>query len=98
MTLVGGTALPFEAGPLELLQIISQNRPRPVQEIRRDIPQVISAIVEKLLSKQQESRYNSAAGLQADLVECQKRLSAAVCSVSDEEIEVILSALHLFIV
>lgn len=88
MTLVGGTALPFEAGPLELLQSIVQNRPRPVHEIRRDIPQVISAIIEKLLSKQPEARYNSAAGLQADLVECQKRLNAAVCSVSDETNEV----------
>jgi serine/threonine protein kinase len=82
MTLVGGTALPFEAGPSELLHSIVQNRPRPVHEIRRDIPQVISAIIEKLLSKLPEARYNSAAGLQADLVECQKRLSATVCSES----------------
>lgn len=88
ITLVGGTALPFETGPLELLQSILQNRPRPVHEIRRDIPQVISAIIEKLLSKQPESRYNSAAGLQADLIECQKRLSMAVCEVSDEMNEV----------
>jgi serine/threonine protein kinase len=88
MTLVGGTALPFETGPMELLQSIHQNRPRPVHEIRRDTPQVISAIMEKLLSKQPEARYNSAAGLQADLVECQKRLSEAVCSLSDEENEV----------
>ena len=80
MTLVGGTALPFEAGPSELLHSIVQNRPRPVHEIRRDIPQVISTIIEKLLTKQPEARYNSAAGLQADLVECQKRLSATVCS------------------
>jgi len=89
ITLVGGSALPFEAGPLELLQCILQNRPRPVYEIRRDTPHVISAIIEKLLSKQPEARYNSAAGLQADLVECQKRLSAAVCSLSDEENEVV---------
>jgi serine/threonine protein kinase len=79
--------LPFEAGPLELLHSIVQNRPRPVHEIRRDIPQVVSAIIEKLLSKQPEARYNSAAGLQADLVECQKLLSVAVCALHDENNE-----------
>ncbi|HYD58835.1 MAG TPA: EAL domain-containing protein [Noviherbaspirillum sp.] len=44
--------------------------PRPPSEIDSTIPQVLSAIVLKLLEKMPEDRYQSAHGLQADLERC----------------------------
>jgi serine/threonine protein kinase len=46
--LVGRGRMPFEGGPLELLHSIVQNRPMPVHEVRRDIPQVMANIIEKV--------------------------------------------------
>jgi hypothetical protein len=42
----------------------------------------------QLLSKNPDSRYQSAYGLKVDLLECQKRLSLAVSSMSDVSSEV----------
>jgi serine/threonine protein kinase len=86
--LVGRGVLPFEGGPLEILHSIAQKRPMPVHEVRRDVPQVLAQIIEKLLSKNPDSRYQSAYGLKADLLECQKRLSIAVSSMSEVSSEV----------
>ena len=52
----------------------------PVHEVRRDVPQVLAAIVAKLLEKHPDDRYQSAYGLKEDLIECQRRLLAAVAS------------------
>ncbi|KAI0090021.1 histidine kinase [Irpex rosettiformis] len=76
--LVGRGILPFEGGPLELLHAIVQKRPMPVHEVRRDVPQVLAMIIDKLLSKSPDSRYQSAHGLMADLQECQARLLTSV--------------------
>ena len=46
--LVGRGTSPFEGGPLQLLHAIAQKRPMPVHEIRRDVPQVLAAIIEKV--------------------------------------------------
>lgn len=46
--LVGRGQMPFEGGPLELLHSIVQKRPMPVHEVRRDIPQVMANIIEKV--------------------------------------------------
>jgi serine/threonine protein kinase len=46
--LVGRGTSPFEGGPLQLLHAIVQKQPMPVHEIRRDVPQVLAAIVEKV--------------------------------------------------
>jgi serine/threonine protein kinase len=46
--LVGRGQMPFEGGPLELLHAIVQKRPMPVHEVRRDVPQVLAAMVEKV--------------------------------------------------
>jgi len=43
--LVGRGQMPFEGGPLELLHAIVQKRPMPV---RRDIPQVLANVVDKV--------------------------------------------------
>jgi predicted ATPase len=44
-------------------------------EISPKVPEVLSAIILKLLSKNAEDRYQSAAGVQADLEKCLQRLS-----------------------
>lgn len=87
--LVGRGTMPFEGGPLELLHAVAQKRPMPVHEVRRDIPQVLAMIIEKLLSKSPDARYQSAYGLKQDLLECQRRLLAAVALSSDEPTELI---------
>ena len=102
--LVGRGTSPFEGGPLQLLHAIVQKRPMPVHEIRRDVPQVLAAIIEKaittfllkflaltsiqLLSKNPEARYQSALGVRNDLMECQKRLLEAVSLASENAPEV----------
>ena len=46
--LVGRGTLPFEGGPLEPLHAIVQKRPMPVHEVRRDVPQVLALIIDKV--------------------------------------------------
>lgn len=46
--LVGRGVMPFEGGPLELLHAIVQKRPMPVHEVRRDVPQVLALIIDKV--------------------------------------------------
>ncbi|KAF8213626.1 hypothetical protein K438DRAFT_1902622 [Mycena galopus ATCC 62051] len=87
--LVGRGQIPFEGGPLELLHSIVQKRPMPVHEVRRDVPQVLAAIIDRLLVKSPDGRYQSARGLKADLLECQRRLLATVSSTSEESSELI---------
>ncbi|CAL1696704.1 unnamed protein product [Somion occarium] len=87
--LVGRGTMPFEGGPLELLHAIVQKRPMPVHEVRRDIPQVLALIIEKLLAKNPDARYQSAHGLKADLLQCQRRLLSAVTLATDESQELI---------
>ncbi|KAI0271645.1 histidine kinase [Gloeopeniophorella convolvens] len=82
--LVGRGMLPFEGGPLEILHSIAQKRPMPVHEVRRDVPQVLAQIIEKACDF-------AAYGLKSDLLECQKRLSSAVLSVSEASSELIPS-------
>ncbi|KAJ7596782.1 dual-domain HisK/Mak2 protein kinase [Mycena floridula] len=89
--LVGHAQMPFEGEPLELLHAIVQKRPMPVHEVRRDVPQVLASIIDKLLSKSPDARYQSAHGLKADLLECQRRLLVTVSSVSEESSELIPS-------
>ena len=40
--------MPFEGGALELLHAIVQKRPMPVHEVRRDVPQVLANIIDKV--------------------------------------------------
>ncbi|KAJ7922998.1 hypothetical protein B0H13DRAFT_1981220 [Mycena leptocephala] len=87
--LVGRGQMPFEGGPLELLHSIVQKRPMPVHEVRRDVPQVLASIIDKLLVKSPDMRYQSARGLKADLLECQRRLLVTVSSTSEESSELI---------
>ncbi|MCT7966966.1 AAA family ATPase [Laspinema sp. D1] len=69
--------LPFTSpDPMELVHSHLAKQPLPPHQIDPSIPQVISDLVMKLLSKTAEDRYQSAWGLQADLVICLMQLDA----------------------
>ncbi|MDI1476521.1 AAA family ATPase [Polyangium sp. y55x31] len=62
---------PFEAmDPLELMHAHIAVKPVPPSDIDPEVPDALSAITMKLLSKNAEDRYHSAEGLKADLEEC----------------------------
>jgi predicted ATPase/signal transduction histidine kinase len=70
-------SLPFRSqDPLELVHCHIAAQPTPPIELREDIPLVLSAMVMKLLAKNAEERYQSAGGLEADLVRCHEQLRA----------------------
>src|SRR5208283_1626217 len=61
-------ALPFTASdPMEWVHCHVARQPAPPAERRTEVPGVISAVVMKLLAKTAEERYQTAAGLDADL-------------------------------
>ncbi|MEA3116766.1 MAG: hypothetical protein QOI13_36, partial [Paraburkholderia sp.] len=63
--------LPFQANdPLEWAHCHIARLPRPPSETAPEVPQPLSDIVMKLLSKLPEDRYQSAYGLRADLDRC----------------------------
>ena len=59
---------------LELIHSHIARKPEPLTAIRPEIPEVLSNIVLKLLSKNPEDRYQSGFGLIADLEKCCKNL------------------------
>jgi serine/threonine protein kinase len=68
--------LPFQAtDPLELIHSHIARLPPTPQSLRPDVPEVVSDIIMKLLSKVAEDRYRSDAGLEADLSACLQGLS-----------------------
>ncbi|KAG1716795.1 hypothetical protein ID866_393 [Astraeus odoratus] len=71
--------------PAEVLVALGTKRPPSVGEVRADVPSVIGDIIDKLLSKSPDARYQSAYGLKSDLLECQKRLLASVSASALEE-------------
>ncbi|QLE48432.1 GAF domain-containing protein [Nostoc sp. C057] len=67
--------LPFSAtDPMELVHCHIAKQPIAVEQLNPQIPQVISAIIMKLLSKTAEGRYQSAFGIKADLETCLDQL------------------------
>ena len=64
-------ALPFDAtDPMEWVHCHVARQAPPITERLERIPEAISAIVSKLLAKHAEERYQTAAGLEADLRKC----------------------------
>src|SRR5262249_46589923 len=64
-------ALPFDAtDPMEWVHCHVARQAPPITERVERIPEAISAIVSKLLAKHAEERYQTAAGLEADLRRC----------------------------
>lgn len=63
--------LPFQNNePQQLIYQIMTNEPKAIYKMNSAVPQAVSAIVEKLLSKSKTERYQSATGLKEDLVYC----------------------------
>ncbi len=68
--------LPFNSNdPMELIHLQIAKLPVPPSEINPEIPQVLSNIVLKLMSKPPEDRYQGARGLQHDLTQCLNALN-----------------------
>jgi len=68
--------LPFDSqDPLELVHNHIAREPVSPSDGSSAIPEVLSVIILKLLSKNAEDRYQSATGVQADLEKCLERLS-----------------------
>ncbi len=62
---------PFHSSdPMEIIHSHIAKNPTPLHHLRPDVPMAISNIVDKLLSKNAEQRYQSALGIQWDLEEC----------------------------
>ena len=67
--LTGG--LPFSASDsMEWVHCHIARQPIPPRERRKEVPEALSSIVLKLLAKTGEERYQTAAGLEADLRRC----------------------------
>ncbi len=64
-------SLPFSASdPMGWVHCHIARQPTPPSRLRPDIPEMLSAIVMKLLAKTAEMRYQTAAGVMADLSRC----------------------------
>ena len=71
---------PFDGQtPMDVVQAVLSKRPMPVSSKRIDIPDVLSAIIQKMTVKQIDERYHSASGLKYDLVMVQKFLGDGDC-------------------
>ncbi len=69
--------LPFTTtDPMELVHCHIAQQPLPVHELIPDIPLAISNIIDKLLAKTPEDRYQSAWGIKADLETCLNQLKS----------------------
>ncbi len=65
------SSLPFDASdPLELVHCHIAKIATPVHQVNTDVPEMVGAIVAKLMAKNAEDRYQSALGLKHDLQEC----------------------------
>jgi serine/threonine protein kinase len=68
--------LPFESkNPAELIYQHITRIPSSPSELKPEIPQVVCNIIIKLLSKNADDRYQSAAGVKTDLEKCIQRLT-----------------------
>ena len=67
--------LPFQSNdPLELIHSHIAKQPVAIQELNPEVPNAIANIVEKLMAKNAEDRYQTAKGLLADLELCREQL------------------------
>ena len=68
-TLTG--SLPFVAGEaMEWVHCHIARQPRPLNTMLESIPSQVSAIIMKMLAKTPEERYQTAAGVERDLLRC----------------------------
>jgi predicted ATPase/signal transduction histidine kinase len=72
--------LPFAAAdPMEWVHCHIARQPVPPDKRAADIPRMLSAIVMKLLAKTAEERYQTAAGVEADLSRCLAEWESGCC-------------------
>ncbi len=70
--------LPFHSRePMKIIHSHIARRPLPPHRLNRDVPEVVSRIVMKLLEKGAGDRYQSSRGLIADLEHCRRQLEAS---------------------
>lgn len=62
------------ADPLAIIHSHLAEMPKPLREVSRDIPPPVSAVVDLLLQKAPEKRYQTAIGLKHDLEHCLREL------------------------
>lgn len=63
--------LPFQTqDPMELIYSHIAVNPQPLHEVNPGIPEALSDIVQKLMAKDPDDRYNSATGIKRDLARC----------------------------
>src|SRR5262249_14955089 len=68
---------PFEDNePIELIHAHIARRPQPAHEIDAQVPQPVSAVMMKLMSKEADERYQTARALHFDFTECLAQLRA----------------------
>src|SRR5260221_13901529 len=65
-----GRLLYSASDPMESVHCHIARHPVPLGEWRKDVPEIVSAIILKLLSKTAQDRYQTAAGLVTDLRKC----------------------------
>ncbi|BAZ36821.1 serine/threonine protein kinase with two-component sensor domain (plasmid) [Calothrix sp. NIES-4101] len=77
--------------PLELVHAHIAQQPIPIQKINPDINNTVCAIIEKLMAKNAEDRYQSGKGLLADLEKCWEQLevSGTIMDFVPGELEVV---------
>ncbi|KAI8138424.1 hypothetical protein BJV82DRAFT_631487 [Fennellomyces sp. T-0311] len=68
---------PFDGGPLEIVNCILSRKIPLVHEIKLEVPEAISRIIEKMTNKAPDERYNSANGVRSDLEHCLKLLKTS---------------------
>ena len=61
--------------PMELIHSHLAKRPVPAHEIRPEVPKTVSMLVQKLLAKDPEDRYQTAPGIRADLLQAAQYLA-----------------------
>ena len=67
---------PFQAtDPMELIHAHLARRPPPADAVHPGVPACLAAVLDKLLAKSAEDRYQSADGLVADLARCRRRIA-----------------------
>ncbi|KAL8762589.1 MAG: hypothetical protein Q9184_001443 [Pyrenodesmia sp. 2 TL-2023] len=61
--------------PMEIMQAVLAKRVPPISNLRFDVPDVLSGIIQRMTQKQIDDRYHSASGLKYDLAELKRILS-----------------------
>jgi histidine kinase len=59
---------------MEIVHFHIAKNPRPLDKLKAEIPEVVSAIISKMISKNPEDRYQSVSGVKDDLENCYEQL------------------------